>query len=98
MRERWLLLRGLAREQRHWGRFRPELSARLPPGAEIHCLDLPGTGTEHLRGSPANIAAIAEDVRERWLGLRGEGPWGLLAVSLGGMVAMEWCAAHPADF
>jgi pimeloyl-ACP methyl ester carboxylesterase len=94
---RWLLLRGLAREQRHWGRFRAALEAGLP-GARIHCLDLPGAGTEHSRKSPAAIRAIAEDLRSRWLALPGEGPWGLCAVSLGGMVAMEWCGAHPADF
>ena len=92
----WLLLRGLAREQRHWGAFLPALRAAMP-GARVHCLDLPGAGTEHARESPATIRGIAEDVRQRWLAL-GPGRWGLFAMSLGGMVAMEWCAAHPADF
>ena len=95
--KRWLLLRGLAREQRHWGRFRDELAQALPD-AVVHCLDLPGSGTEHGRSSPANIAGIVQDLRARWQTLPHDGPWGLLAVSLGGMVAMEWCAAHPDDF
>ena len=98
-RMHWLLLRGLAREQRHWGEFPSVLRARLD-GDGVHCLDLPGTGTEHARQSPASIAAIAEDLRRRWLDLRATrpGPWGLVAASLGGMVAMSWCAAWPEDF
>lgn len=95
----WLLLRGLAREQRHWGRFPALLAAQLP-GDQVFCLDLPGTGTEHRRSSPASIAGISEDLRRRFLALREQhpGPWRLLGVSLGGMVAMHWCAAHPDDF
>ena len=89
----WLLLRGLAREQRHWGAFRGALEQA---GAAVHCLDLPGAGTERERQSPLTIRAIAEDVRARWQRL--PGAWGLCAVSLGGMVAMQWCADHPDDF
>ena len=91
----WLLLRGLAREQRHWGRFPDALRSQLPDD-QVFCLDLPGTGTEHQRKSPLEIAGIARDVRARFAGLRAQhpGPWRLLAVSLGGMVAMQWCADH----
>src|SRR5262249_53999057 len=52
-------------------------------------------GTENGRQSPVSVRAIAEDVRARW---PGGGEWGLCAVSLGGMVAMQWCADHPDDF
>lgn len=90
----WLLLRGLAREQRHWGGFRGELERRVD--GRVTCLDLPGSGTEHARQSPASIAAIADDLRARFS--PGGGRFGLCAVSLGGMVAMHWCAAHPEDF
>ena len=95
----WLLLRGLAREQRHWGRFPNTLREQIP-GDQVFCLDLPGTGTEHRRRSPAGIAGIMEDTRARFLALRGQhpGPWRLLGVSLGGMVAMQWCKDHPEDF
>ena len=98
----WLLLRGLAREQRHWGPFPDVFRARLQQdsAARVHCLDLPGTGTALARKSPASIRAIVEEMRERFLALRAAeaGPWSLLAISLGGMVAMQWCAAHPDDF
>lgn len=95
----FLLLRGLSREQRHWGSFPDTLCARIPD-LRVHCLDLPGTGTESHRPGPTTVEAIAEDLRERWLALRDANPgeWGLLGMSLGGMVAMQWCADHPADF
>ena len=94
-----LLLRGLSREQRHWGKFPGILAARVE-GARVFCLDLPGAGTENQRQTPANVPAIMEDVRRRWLELRARegGPWCLFAMSLGGMVAMQWCADHPDDF
>ncbi len=93
-----LLLRGLAREQRHWGPFPERLRAGL--GAEVHCLDLPGVGTEHRRSSPSTIAEITEDLRARWRTLRWEHPgsWTLMGVSLGGMITMQWGATYPEDF
>jgi pimeloyl-ACP methyl ester carboxylesterase len=92
----WLLLRGLAREQRHWGDVPDLLAAGLD--APVVRLDLPGTGTENGRPSPTTIRGIAEDLRERWLAIRGEGRWGIIAPSLAGMVAMRWMADHPDDF
>jgi pimeloyl-ACP methyl ester carboxylesterase len=95
----WLFLRGLSREQRHWGSF-PEVFCAAAPGARVHLLDLPGTGTEAGRASPTTVPAIVADLRARFEALRGAhpGPWGLLGMSLGGMVAMAWCAEHPGDF
>lgn len=106
---RWLLLRGLVRERRHWGDFPDVLAART--GAEVLTLDLPGVGTERDRPSPTSIAAIVADLRARWLAARAaggtaassgaapsEGPWRLFAPSLGGMIALAWGEAHPEDF
>ena len=94
----FLLLRGLAREQRHWGDFVEVLASQT--GARVHTLDLPGMGTENRRPSPANVDAIVLDVRRRWLTVRAqhEGAWRLLGVSLGGMVAMAWAARFVDDF
>ncbi len=96
----WLLLRGLVREQRHWGSFPERLRSRLPEGARVLTLDLPGMGTEAARPSPSSIAAITDDLRERFLEIRGPqgGDWGLFAVSLGGMICLDWCSRHPQDF
>lgn len=98
-RMKWLLLRGLARDQRHWGSF-PTLFEAEVSGSKVFSVDLPGTGTENGRRSPTSIRGIMEDVRRRALALRGDAPgsWGLLAVSLGGMVAMDWTGTHPEDF
>lgn len=95
----WLLLRGLAREQRHWGGF-PELLRSRLPGSKITCLDLPGAGTESARPSPTDLDAIVEDLRSRWSGAAagGEKPWGVIGISLGGMAALRWCDRYPGDF
>lgn len=94
----WLLLRGLSREQRHWGTFPQKLAEAT--GDRVHCLDLPGFGTERGRNSPINIPAIVTDLRKRWVPLSKEfeGEWGILGQSLGGMVTMQWAHEHPADF
>jgi pimeloyl-ACP methyl ester carboxylesterase len=92
----WLLLRGLAREQRHWGPFPGVLGAAL--GAPIACLDLPGFGSEHERASPASVGRITDDLRGRFAQTRGDTRWSVLGISLGGMVALDWCARFPGDF
>jgi alpha-beta hydrolase superfamily lysophospholipase len=95
----FLLMRGLIREQRHWGKF-PELLQERWPRAAILKLDLPGTGTEYQRECPATLAAITDDLRARFVEARADfdGPFTVVAVSLGGMVALDWCARHSSDF
>jgi alpha-beta hydrolase superfamily lysophospholipase len=99
-----LLLRGLAREKRHWRGFPQRLENALP-GVQILTLDLPGAGTEHARPSPTTIAGITEDIRVRWLKAKSEpgappshAPWGIMAMSLGGMIGLDWLNRHPSDF
>lgn len=90
---RWLLLRGLGREQRHWHDF-PALFARRLGDPEVLSLDLAGAGTEHERNSHASIARLAADVAERCQSLSEPGiRVGLLGLSLGGMVALELAAS-----
>ena len=95
----WLFLRGLAREQGHWQGF-PAVFEEVVPGARVHYLDFPGVGTENHRESPINIAAIVDDVRARWLvaGEKPEGKWGVVSISMGGMVAMDWAHRFPEDW
>lgn len=91
---RWLLLRGLSREKRHWEQF-PQIFAESL-GIQVECLDAPGFGTEFARTSPASISAITDDIRAR-LDRRGES-WSLLSISLGGMIGLDWCSRYPGDF
>ncbi len=100
---KWLILRGLVREQRHWGPFKAEFERYLQardPSAAVHALDFPGFGTERARPSPFSIEEIVDDLRARWRALKTDPaePWNLLAVSLGGMVAMSWVSRYPEDF
>lgn len=92
----WVLLRGLMREQRHWGRFPSQLS-QLLPDAQLVTPDLPGNGEQHARRSATTVAEMVEFCRAD---LRARGvpaPWSLLALSLGGMVAVEWASRYPQE-
>ncbi|MGF6114944.1 pimeloyl-ACP methyl ester carboxylesterase [Janthinobacterium lividum] len=92
----WILLRGLMREQRHWGTF-PATLARALPGARIVTPDLPGNGTRHDEDSATLVAAMVESCRQD-LQARGIAPpYRLLALSLGGMVAVEWAHRYPQE-
>ena len=90
----WVLLRGLARECRHWGRF-PALLAEHMPGSQVILLDLPGNGRwNHLR-SPLSVMAMAAQCRTE-LQARGMAPpYHLLAMSLGAVVAAAWATSAP---
>ena len=92
----WVLLRGLAREARHWGDFATTLGAALP-GARVVAIDLPGNGRLNTQPSPLTVAAMVDAAR-RQLAARGitpTPPCYLLALSLGAMVALAWAAQHP---
>ncbi|PJJ17493.1 pimeloyl-ACP methyl ester carboxylesterase [Janthinobacterium sp. 67] len=92
----WVLLRGLMREQRHWGSF-PATLARALPGASIVTPDLPGNGMRHAQDSATRVADMVEACRQE-LQTRGiPAPYHLLALSLGGMVAVEWASRYPQE-
>jgi pimeloyl-[acyl-carrier protein] methyl ester esterase len=97
-KDRWLLLRGLARESAHWGEFIPKFQAAFPTH-QIHTLDLPGTGVNYRKKSPATVHAISEQVRKEATerALLDDGPVQLLAISLGGMIAWDWLQHHPVE-
>lgn len=89
----WVLLRGLTREQAHWGRFPAQLAQALPD-AHIVTIDLPGAGTQrHLR-CPLRVESIAQACRGQLQATGIAPPYHLLGLSLGGMVAAAWAASH----
>lgn len=93
----WLLLRGLAREQRHWHQFRTLLAERVGAG-RVHLLDVAGGGSEHARWPRPSVGWMAADVARRWsaLPVAGQGSdWGIIGLSLGGMIALELCEKLP---
>ncbi len=89
----WILLRGLARESRHWGHFPQQLAAAT--GQAVLTLDLPGNGALSADASPATVGGIVAALRlqavEKGISL----PVKLLAMSLGGMVAVDWAQRYP---
>ena len=96
----WILLRGLMREQRHWGDFPATLAQALQAGdaaARIVTPDLPGNGQRHALRSPTRVREIVAFCRNE---LQAQGlapPYNLLALSLGGMAAVEWASHYPQE-
>lgn len=89
----WILLRGWAREARHWGDFIPALEAAVVPNG-VRTLDLPGTGRLRSQRSPLTVPGIVERCRQVLAKLDVRPPYKLLGQSLGGMVAIDWAARH----
>ncbi len=90
----WILMRGLTRESGHWGGFPALLQAQLGD-AQVIALDLPGNGALYGQASPLRVPDMAESCRTA---LRAQGiapPYHLLAMSLGGMVAVDWASRFP---
>lgn len=90
----WVLLRGLTREAGHWARL-PELLQRRFPGSRILTLDFPGNGVHHRLRSPTRIAAMTDFCIERLDASGAKAPFGLIAMSMGAMVAIDWASRAP---
>lgn len=91
----WLLLRGLTRETRHWGRLPDAL--RDAVGGTLLPIDLPGNGAFTHLCSPIAVADMVGFVRDAALQTGAPGPYRVLAMSLGGMVATDWAQRHPGE-
>lgn len=97
MAKTWILLRGLIREQRHWGQFATEMQKAFP-GDRIIMLDLPGNGARCRETSPASIADMVESLRQQYNAIGIDGPIHMIALSLGGMIAVQWLSQYPQEF
>jgi pimeloyl-[acyl-carrier protein] methyl ester esterase len=95
----WLLLRGLMREADHWGEFSEQLRS-VPGVGRVICLDLPGIGTEQSKFFFPTVKQALEDLRSRFKNHEHDKneDWGILGVSLGAMIAMQWVHDYPEDF
>jgi pimeloyl-ACP methyl ester carboxylesterase len=92
----WVLLRGLARESQHWGGFLPMFRAAFPKD-RIVTPDFPGIGARYDERSPRSIRelrlAVATELKQQGYAP----PYSLVALSLGGMVALEWVQSEPQE-
>lgn len=95
----WLLLRGLARESRHWYKF-PDHLHKIDETQNVFALDYLGVGSKNQKSSPLKISAYVDELREEWLELKGKysGPWGVIGISMGAMMALDWCDRFEDDF
>lgn len=92
----WVLLRGLGREARHWGEF-PQILRDALHGASVLTPDLPGNGLRWQETSAASIAGQCDSLRAALSDLLAQGPVNVLAISLGGMVAVDWAHRYPSE-
>ncbi|CAB3768788.1 alpha/beta fold hydrolase [Paraburkholderia solisilvae] len=90
----WIMLRGLTRETRHWGTL-PQRVSDAFDGARVLPVDLPGNGEFAALHSYRSVADMVGFVRLVALDSGVPGPYRLLAMSLGGMVATDWAQRHP---
>jgi pimeloyl-ACP methyl ester carboxylesterase len=84
------------REARHWGEF-PMLFQKVTGVQHIVTLDFPGNGSLHAQSSANSVAAMANHCRMQLKQLGYVPPYRVLAMSLGGMVAVAWSELYPAE-
>jgi pimeloyl-ACP methyl ester carboxylesterase len=92
----WVLLRGLMRETRHWGKF-PVLFQKELSAKNIVTLDFPGNGKLHGQVSPDSVTGMADYCHIQLMQLGHTPPYNLLALSLGAMVAVAWSEQYPSE-
>jgi len=93
----WIFLRGLTREKGHWGNFIERFKSAHPKD-EVLAIDLPGSGDHLTQPSPTSINGIFNCVRAEAISkARAQSQFKLVALSLGGMVAMEWMKVKSDD-
>ncbi|HCM04532.1 MAG TPA: alpha/beta hydrolase, partial [Oceanospirillales bacterium] len=89
-----ILLRGLTRGTHHWGAFPDQLKAAFGQ-KKIIPIDLAGNGDRYKEASPVSIKLALEDIRNEVRKLNLEGPVTILALSLGGMITLQWLNDYP---
>lgn len=93
----FVLLRGLVREARHWGDVGERLQGQLGQGDAVIALDLPGNGSRHAETSPMTVRGLLASCRAELLRREVQPPLVLVAMSLGAMVALQWCEQAPGE-
>jgi pimeloyl-ACP methyl ester carboxylesterase len=90
-----VMLRGLARNHAHWGRFPRVLSEKLE--LPVFTLDLPGSGERSNEDVPTSVPGLATAIHKSLATHNVPLPALVFGHSLGGMVACQLAARNPTD-
>ncbi|WP_448563393.1 alpha/beta fold hydrolase [Thalassotalea ganghwensis] len=93
----WVLIRGLGRDARHWGVFLKDFTNAVN-GDHVVTLDTLGNGRFAEEKSPLTINQFTEHCRQQLsnaLELTPDHRVHLVALSLGGMIALDWAQRYP---
>lgn len=93
-KQNWILLRGLCRGVGHWGDFVDLFKVRYPQHS-VELIDIPGNGYRNLETSPQEISQYVDEIRQKSQFLQEGRTVRILALSLGGMIAMDWAHRYP---
>ncbi|WP_440874657.1 alpha/beta fold hydrolase [Thalassotalea sp. PLHSN55] len=92
MNKHWILLRGLGRDKRHWGSFLT-LFQQFFDGDKVSAIDTLGNGEFSHSTSPLTIGQYTQHCRAQITAPKEK--LHLVALSLGGMVAIDWAQRYP---
>jgi len=90
----WIFLRGLVREQRHWGGFVREFESRML-GTKAYPVDFPGNGALNHMRSPLTIMEMVDTCRSQIQEQGLSAPYRIVSISMGAMVAVQWAHVYP---
>lgn len=94
----FFLLRGLAREVRHWGDFCGQLESAAS-NFRVIPLEIPGAGARRAEQSPTTVAGYVEKLRSLHLqNVQANHINILLGISFGAMISARWIHDFPTDF
>jgi pimeloyl-ACP methyl ester carboxylesterase len=94
----FFLLRGLAREIRHWGEF-CTLLERTRTEFKVVPLEIPGSGALRTERSPTSIDGYVKALRSQYHHkVEADRINIIFGLSLGGMIASRWTNCYPDDF
>lgn len=95
-------LRGLTRGNIHWGVF-PDVLKKVMPQIHFLTLEMAGNGTRSQEISHVDPAQAVEDLRHQLQDFKKTHPeftsarLHVLAISLGGMLALKWAEMYPGE-
>ncbi|MCW8928959.1 MAG: alpha/beta hydrolase [Gammaproteobacteria bacterium] len=94
MKKNWIFLRDLGRDSRHWGTFIKTFENEFPHDS-IHLIDIPGSGEYSDEICPTSIPEIVDIIASRWQDNNPDEISNIIALSFGGMIAIEWMSRYP---